>query len=602
MRGLELLRREAWLSALDVELSRALGRLVHESSEDVLFAVALASRQVRQGHVCVDLSRVAGQPVVDAAGRALGSARFPELERWLAVLAGSRLVSDGSGHTPLVLSGHRLYLARYFEHERVLGERLLERVGPAEGPLERGALGPALGELFGPVGAEPDWQRVAAMLAVLGRACIVVGGPGTGKTTTVSKLLALLGRCSQGTPRVSLLAPTGKAAARLAETVGKASPMGPVSASTIHRALGPLGADGTRFRHDRDNPLPTDVVVVDESSMVDVALMRRLLDAVPLSARLVLLGDADQLASVEAGAVLGDICAGAGRTRWSDSLKARALASFGERLPDAGTAEPARLSDSLVVLTKSHRFEESSGIGALARAIRSGDAAAARSLVVAGSGSSVELVEGEARELGSALGACIVEGYGELARARSPRDALAALDRFRILCAHRTGPLGALALNELAERVLSDAGSLDPARSGRHYPGRPLLVTENDYEVGLFNGDVGVIWPSAAGGLRAHFAAPDGSIRELSPARLPEHETVFAMSIHKSQGSEFDRVAVVLPEPESPLATRELLYTAVTRARSRALLVGSLEALERCVSTGAQRASGLRAALWREGL
>ena len=605
---LATLRQKGWLAALDTELARGLGRLVDERDPLVLLGVALASRQIREGHVCADLSKVAGLPIVDAEGLPVADARFPEQAAWLAALRGSRLVGDGQSPTPLVLDGEgRLYLARYFQHERELAQRLLSRVGPAPVHVPAEGLGPALRRLFGPAPGESDAQRTVAMLAVLGQTTIVSGGPGTGKTTTVVKLLALLVEHGLAS-RIALLAPTGKAAARLSESVARAKSGLPVSeavragiseeASTIHRALGPVGGDGTRFRHGREQPLSADVVVVDESSMVDVALMRRLLDAVPDSARLILLGDAHQLASVEAGAVLGDICAGIEGVGWSEDLAERAQRVFGEPLPVASGGSVAPLRDSMVELTKSYRFDPQRGIGGVAAAIRQGDADAALELL-GRPGSEATLVDLAPEALEHELTAALIRGYTPFLSARTASAALVALERFRVLAAHRRGSRGVDAMNALAEHALSRAGLLPAgATRGRFYPRRPLLVTENDYQLGLFNGDVGVIFPGPDGSLRAHFALAEGGTRDFSPSRLPAHETVFATSIHKSQGSEFDEVVVVLPDERSPLLSRELVYTAVTRARHRAALFGSAESFRRGVTRSIERASGLRRALW----
>jgi exodeoxyribonuclease V alpha subunit len=606
---LSLLRERGYLAAIDSELARVLGRLGPESDPDVLFGAALASRHVREGHVCAELAALAGRPVLDPEGATIGDARFPELAAWRRALSASPLVSDGGAFTPLVLDGHdRLYLARYFQHEAALAERLCARTVPAELDRAPSALAASLARVFGAPGPEPDLQRVAAMVALLMRTLVLIGGPGTGKTTTVVKLLALLCEHSPQPPRIALMAPTGKAAARLSEAVVRAKSTldAPAAvkaaiveqASTIHRALGSVGSDGTRFVHGRDNPLPVDIVVVDESSMVDVALMRRLLDAVPDAARLLLLGDADQLVSVEAGAVLGDICSGLADHEPSAALRARAQRAFGDSLgrPE-GPEHPLR--DCIVELRKSHRFDPERGIGAVAECVKRGDSTGALG-VLRRPGSEAELSELGASDLVRALSAALVEGYRPYTRAASPAQALALLERFRLLAAHRRGPRGVEAMNALAERALVGSGLLPPdALSRRFYPGRPLLVTENDYALGLFNGDVGVTFPGPSGSLRAYFASPGGGLFDLSPARLPPHETVFATSIHKSQGSEFDEVLVVLPEASSPLCTRELVYTAVTRARFRARLFGTAEALERAVTRRAQRASGLADALWR---
>jgi exodeoxyribonuclease V alpha subunit len=450
---LALLRRRGYFAAIDTELARSLCRTTGEHAPELGLAIALASRQVRRGHVCADLRAFAGRPVTDLDGLPLGSGVWPELGPWVDLLARSELVGDASLDRPLVLdAAGRLYLARYFEHERALAERILSRARPAA--LERGALRGRLDELLGATANEG--QRAAAMIACLGHLTVVTGGPGTGKTTTVVKLLSLLR--SLGPMRVLLLAPTGKAAQRLGEVQGAGG-----KASTIHRALGALG-HRPGFVHDRHNPLEADVVVVDESSMVDIALMRRLCDAVPERARLILLGDAHQLASVEAGAVLGDICGrGAGRT-WSEALHERARAVFGEPLPTSPGRQVAPLGDSIVELTHSHRFSGQGGIGGVADAIRRADLDRALDLL-ARADSEARLLELGPPALSGELGRRAVEGYSEYLSAEDPAGALTRLGRFRLLCAHRRGPRGVEFVNDWVER-----GGAPPGRCGPHRP------------------------------------------------------------------------------------------------------------------------------------
>jgi exodeoxyribonuclease V alpha subunit len=535
-------------------LAETLGRLGGEARPAVLARVAEAAAAVRSGSVCVELDAADADLLATSPLVATPDARPTE-----------------AGTTPLVLDGARLYLRRWFDHERTLAQRLVTRAAPALlGTAEARAA--ALDTLFADAPPEAALQRAAAATALERRLTIVVGGPGTGKTTTVVKLLGALVAVG-GPQHVRLLAPTGKAAARLEQAVAEhraslpesVQPSIPTTASTIHRALGAVGGSRVRFRHDAEAPLPDDVVVVDEASMVDLALMRRLVEAVPARARLVLLGDRDQLASVEAGAVLAELC----------------------------TASDTALDGCVVALEHSWRFAAGGGIGALADAIRTGDVDAAfRALRGGGEVSWVpDLVQGP---LPPSVVRAVRTGYTPLARARSDAAALAALSRFKLLCAHRRGRFGVDQLNPRVEHALADAGLLRPTAAW--YPGRPLLVAENDYRLGLFNGDQGVI-RSGDDGLRACFAMPDGEIRRLAPARLPSHETVFAMSVHKSQGSEYDRVALVLPKADSPLLTRELLYTAVTRARKGVLVVGPAESVAAAVRTPVQRAGGLGPAL-----
>jgi exodeoxyribonuclease V alpha subunit len=468
-----------------------------------------------------------------------------------------------------------------------------------------------LARVFGPAAPDVDRQRVAALLAVLGRFTVVTGGTGTGKTSTVVKLLALLVEQARGAGRrlrVALLAPTGKAAARLAESVqrekanldvpSEVRAAIPEVAATIHRTLGVVPGSSTRFRYNAAHPLLVDVAVVDEASMVDVALMRRLVEALPTACRLILLGDRHQLASVEAGAVLGDLCGGP--LSYSGGLIERLSGvgdgSWPERLPRS--ERPNALADCIVELDRSYRFEAGGSIGKLAAAVRAGDVDAALSLLGEPEQSVALVTEAEPERAVERVCAAATQGYAPFLRGSDAHQQLRAFSEFRILCAHRHGPTGVQAMNQAVEQTLFAAGLLD--RSGPFYAGRPILITENDYQRGLFNGDVGIVVSERerGGRVRVIFPASDDSLRDLSPAELPAHETVFCMTIHKSQGSEFDQVAIVLPETDSPLLSRELFYTALTRARHRAEVFATPEVVRACVARRIERASGLRDTLW----
>jgi exodeoxyribonuclease V alpha subunit len=622
-----LLRAHGVLSALDDHFAAALGRLAGEERPWVLLAAALVSRQVALGHVCLDLAQIAGKTsLAGDAGEPLTGLRWLEPGRWSELLRTSPLVADDdeAAATPLVLDRRdRLYLRRYFEHERRLADDLVERAREVEASIDPSLLEADLARLFpAPVASEPrgaragasrrrvdaqldlplgrpapspasaaiDAQRDAARMAVTRRLCVVSGGPGTGKTSAVVKILALLTEqevaAGRKPPRALLLAPTGKAAMRLTDAIRReklrlACPDAvaaaiPEQASTLHRALGVSDRGGTRFRHHRENPLVADVVLVDEASMVDLALLARLVDAVPPSARLILLGDKDQLASVEAGAVLGELCAA------------------------EGSAETP-LARCIVRLTHSFRYTSGSGIAALAGAINDGDVSRALDVLGDPRFADVERVD-PARDaaLSDSLRDAVVDGFRPYLVEDEPERRLAALEHFRVLCAHRRGPHGVERANDEIEEALEAAALIDRS-AGASYAGRPLIVTRNDYQLQLFNGDVGTI-VEADGRKLAFFVAADRMPRLLSPARLPPHETAFAMTVHKSQGSEFDRVAVLLGDRPSPLATRELLYTAVTRARRHVTLHATEEVLAEAVARPTERASGLRDALRRRAL
>jgi exodeoxyribonuclease V alpha subunit len=541
---------------------------------------------------------------------------WPALDDWRAMLDASPLVAAAGSAlaTPLVLdAAGRLYLRRYWEHQARLATAIRTRALAEAPPVDDGCLAEGLVRLFKPhVAGGPDWQRIAAAVAVLRRFCVISGGPGTGKTHTVVRILALLveqGLRSAGrAPKCTLLAPTGKAAARLTESIraGKAElncsaavmAAIPDAAATIHRGLGAVPGRSAQFRHGPDNPLVADVVLVDEASMVDVALMARLVGAMPEQARLILLGDQDQLASVEAGAVLGDICNTGAPRSFSRSFSAAVAARVGTPLPLApDAAERSGIWDCIVQLMHSYRYQAEGGIGRLARAVNAGDTESVYAALADGGG--VRLVEpAPDGALGSVLESAVREGFAPYFAAQDPLERLRALEGFRVLCAHRRGPLGVETVNTQIEQLLAGDGTIRP--DATFYVGRPILITRNDYQLQLYNGDVGTIVddPERPGARVAVFLGADGAARRIAPSRLPPHETVFAMSVHKSQGSEFDAVAVLLPAQPSPIVSRELLYTAVTRARRQATVYATPAVIAHGVAHRSERASGLRDALW----
>lgn len=595
---LEQLREADLIAPVDVHAATTWCRIGREERPEVLAAAALASRAIAAGHVCLDLRRVhALVPDTGPAGVPARGLDWPELGPWREALASSPLVhreaearsASGEAMRPLVLDGEdRLYLRRYWDHQERLAAAIRARLGDAAAPeVDAEKLLDGLDRLFARTREDaggPDLQRVAAEGAARSRFFVISGGPGTGKTSTVVRILALLVEQAlargEPSPRIALLAPTGKAAAHLEASVARSADALDCApevraaiardARTVHRALGARGRP-TRYRHDASDPLPFDTVVVDEASMVDLALMSHLVDALRPSARLLLLGDRDQLASVEAGAVLGDI-AGAGET------------------------EPAAAPRPVVHLERSHRFDASSDVGALVRAVHEGDADAVLALLEDPERAGASRIEpGD----GEALARVVREGYAAYAEARTPAGRLAALDGFRVLCAHRRGPLGVAEHNAFVESLLAAEGVIEPGPGRPWYAGRPLGVTRNDPSAGLYNGDVGLVGYAPGGaGLRVLFLGPDGAERWLSPLRLGAAETVFAMSVHKSQGSEFDAVLVVLPEEPSPIVTRELLYTAVSRARRTVWIRASREAIRAALEARVERASGLRDAIW----
>lgn len=608
------------LAPLDVHFARMLGQLAPGTHADVLLGAAWASRAIAFGHVCADLRRIVERTITDAEGHELRDLAIPSMFAWVMALSGaSALVGDGDRPTPLVFDGDaRLYLYRYHRYEQMLATGLASRAGTTHS-IDTAVARSTLDRLFAAEGglALDDRQREAAAVAAMRGLTVLSGGPGTGKTTTVVRMLALLQslQLARGLPplRVALAAPTGKAAARLVESIGKqvdaldcddaVKRAIPRTASTIHRLLGFRGGSTTRFLHDAELPLSVDVVVVDEASMVDLALMAKLVDAVPPHARLVLVGDKHQLASVEAGAILGDICdAGTrehvGRSAGFAAQLGEVTGALAPASGDTDAGPPVR--DCLVDLVQNHRFGPDSGIGRLADAIKHGRSDEAMSrlqgAIGARRGELTMVPMTEADALPQVLRTSILEGYRSYLETDEPLLRLARLLQFRLLSPHRRGPFGVERLNQIVEQTLAHDGRIQPA--GAWYDGRPILVTSNDYQLGLFNGDVGVVGRDGDGRLRAYFAGADGALRGFAPSRLPAVETVFAMTVHKSQGSEFDRVGLLVPRQISSLLTRELLYTAITRARAHVTLFGAAKVVADAIGKRIERASGLRDALW----
>lgn len=599
-------------AGLDAEFAALLERILGGSHPELRLAAAMVSRRRSEGQVCLDLAMSSGVSVENDAG---ATVMAPSLNEWQTALGRSSEVVGGPGELkPLVLEGHRLYWRRYWDYEQRLATALQTRVQETPAAVEVPRLREGLKRLV-PSGAsdEPDWQQVAAFLVVRHRLTVILGGPGTGKTRTVARALALLFELLGPTLRVAVAAPTGKAAARLQATIRRAkSELGadvPALASlfdevkTIHRLLRVNPVTG-RPHFDVANPLPLDVLVVDEASMVDLALMTKLVSALPVSARLVLLGDKDQLAAVEAGSVLGDLAAGRESNRYSTALSAAFAETTGIALPvtDAG-ATP--LADCFVELRANHRFGTDSGIYRASQCVNNGDAAGALRALRrwtmsaqhdAGMGGEAVWQELPGRtELTRALRETVLSRFGPMCCATNPSAALQAMETFRILAAVRSGPFGVEGLNLLIVDLLREAGQV---AGGPWYAGRQVLVTANDPEAGLFNGDLGVVLPGTDGKPAVWFADVDGQPRRVTPSRLPPHETAFALTVHKSQGSEFDEVLLILPERPSPVVTRELVYTGLTRARRRTEIWGREGAFREAVSRRTDRASGLRERLW----
>ena len=612
---LDALHKGGHLRTLDHALAQSLRRLDRDTPDAVLAAAALASLAVAKGHAGVRLG--AADALVEA------EIAWPDADAWTRQLAASRWVDTpddatavADPHAPLVLEGGLLYLRRYREYERALAlglQRIATQPVPEAG-IEPLAL--LFARLF-PQATHDDRQARAAALALRHALLLVTGGPGTGKTTTTARLLVLLvaqalhaGRAS---PRIALAAPTGRAAERMAESVRQAvqalAAMGvdadllaalPTSGTTLHRLLGTI-PDSPRFRHDGDNPLPFDVVVVDEASMIDLPLMAKLVDAVASGTRLVLLGDPDQLPSVEAGDVLAAILGAVGEgdaMERGDVDVLRPLLGDGDKTSVlAQEGGEARFPGIRVHLQRGWRQSEALDLAPLAAAVREGDADAALAQLRAGTLSNVHFHEGLADPLELQRDELLAH-FRALGHAATPADALAQSTRLRLLTAVREGPQGARTLNARIERLLAEGGGAGRAPQG-HFQGQLLIVTENSYRHRLFNGDIGVCMRDAAGTLVAWFPGDDaGHPRAFHPAALPAHDSAFAMTVHKAQGSEFDTVWLLLPARGNRVLSRELVYTGITRARRALHVAGSEAVIREALARHAGRWSGLG---WRLG-
>nr|WP_315290905.1 exodeoxyribonuclease V subunit alpha [Serratia proteamaculans] len=595
------------LRPLDLQFARV---VAGSDEPEMLLAAACLSAEAGAGHVCLMLEQLLPENLFDGRQPELAQAAWLaagqlDVAGWQQRLSASAAVGDGSTAMPMVLQQQRLYLQRMWQNEGEVAEFISGDSLPQA--VEEAELRTILDQLFGEATDEPDWQKIAAAVAATRRIAVISGGPGTGKTTTVAKLLAALVQLAEGRRlRIQLAAPTGKAAARLTESLGSAGKqlaltpeqraLFPTEASTLHRLLG-AQPNSQRMRYHSGNRLHLDVLVVDEASMVDLPMMARLIAALPAQARVIFLGDRDQLASVEAGAVLGDIC------RFAEQGYSVARAEQLSRLTgcllqgESAQAE-AVVRDSLCLLRKSYRFDANSGIGQLASAVNTGNG----KLALAALDGRFSDVSGyplaETQDYQALLDACVTDYRDYLRQVVAGADAvavLAAFGRFQVLCALREGPFGIAGLNERIETGLQRAGLIQrkPGAAGRWYSGRPVMIGRNDSALGLFNGDIGIALRDETGELRVHFQLPDGSIKSVQPSRLPAHETAYAMTVHKSQGSEFDHTVLVLPNHFLPVLTRELVYTAITRARRQLSLYAIDAVLMRAIRTPTQRRSGL---------
>lgn len=589
------------LRSLDVQFAQL---LADDEQPARLLLAACLSAEAGDGHVCLPLSQLSRDNLFKGRHAELAQAIWQaagEPQDWPAILGGWSALSSSEQAAPIVLSEDRLYLHRLWHNEGQVARFFLS---PSTAqPFAPEEVRQVLDQLFG---TEPDnWQKIAAAVALTQKTAVISGGPGTGKTTTVAKLLAALIRLSEGALRIQLAAPTGKAAARLTESLGKALQKLPVSeaerqrfpadATTLHRLLG-AQPETQRLRYHAGNPLHLDVLVVDEASMVDLGMMANLIAALPAQARVVFLGDRDQLASVEAGAVLGDICRCA-EAGYSPMRAAQLSELTGSEVAGIDDISAPAVRDAICLLRKSYRFDANSGIGQLAAAVNAGDVKAVEAAFQAGL-SDITRQPLQDADAYQAMLTEIAAGYQPflklISQRADPAEVIAAFGRYQLLCALREGPFGVQGLNQRIEQKLMQLQLIRrPTGGSRWYQGRPVMVTRNDSALGLFNGDIGITLFDEEGLLKVFFPLPDGSIKAVQPSRLPTHDTAWAMTVHKSQGSEFDHTALVMPAQFLPVLTRELIYTAITRARKQLTLYSDDSVFRRAVQLRTQRRSGL---------
>ena len=603
---LEILRDQGQILDIDLEWCRFLSRQHPTASSQVLLAACLTSYLYRQGDVCLILDSYAGQPVFNDFEGETGCV-VSELKEWRRELEESHVVGSPGDFKPLILDDDRLYMHKLWHYEKTLAEKLISRSDDQVSQLDECLLKDGLRRLFSSSDEQTDWQQIAAAVTVRNKLSIISGGPGTGKTSTVVRILALLleqAEKQNQQPNIVLTAPTGKAAARLQESIRSARDSIqvsdgirsaiPDSAVTLHQLLG-ARRHTSAFKHNEENPLPYDVIIVDEVSMVDQALMSKLMKALLKDTKLILLGDKDQLASVEAGSVLGDICLHAensyssGRADWLKSLSLE--------LPHSSTSSnPKPLTDNITLLTKSYRFESGSGISLLAESVNNGEVEEAIQLLAGDKHSDIgfTLLE-DVSGLRRVIAQKVDQYYSELAKNNSPERAFDILREFRILAAHRSGPWGIEYLNKLVEEILSRKKIIPKYR--QWYVGKPVIVNVNDYSLGLYNGDTGICLPNEEGELRIYFESEE-DLKEIIPNRLPNHNCAYALTVHKSQGAEFNHILLVLPVQLSKVVSRELIYTAVTRARTTVDVLSTKKTLRKGIASKLKRRSGLSSRLW----
>jgi len=571
----ELALRQAGMSELACQFSRFIDRLNHGDDELVATISALLTDAVSQGHVCLNLAFILQQDLVECE----------TLSELVTRLKNSHVVGGEGDYNPLILTNEGLlYLYRYWQDEQAVAQAMRQRCQPIELVNSEQLQQDFIDWQSSHDGI--DWQKVAVFMALTRQFSVISGGPGTGKTTIVLRLLKMMYGQNPDL-KIALAAPTGKAAARLQQAISDSGNPS-LEAKTLHRLLG-ITTNNDEGRYSKQRPLPIDVLIVDEASMIDISLMAKLMQALPDNARLILLGDSQQLASVESGAVLANLC---DKTPQFSAEFVDQVQAFTGMSLISSYDQTSNLNNSIVLLQHSYRFDERSDIGQLAKAVQTGDIQSVYSVIDEASSSLWQQQLQPANIQQHVFGHYQVY-FDAVSRHVQALDCLKLFEQYHVLCALKQGPQSVASVNELIERKLQKQGW---KTYQSFYPGRPIMVVQNDYRQGLFNGDTGLVLYDEQGVLRACFMV-DNAVRWVNLSRLPAHETAYAMTIHKSQGSEFDNVSVLLPEEESALLNRELLYTAITRAKKQLTLMSTEAILAKTVSRQHQRETGLSALL-----
>lgn len=572
MNALKVLR-EAGFSELAYQFAAYISRQQQTEDPLVTLTAGLLSETISEGHVCLNLNDFQSlNPLVQQV--------LPDISLWLQSLKQTEVVGQPGEFKPLILTADGLlYLYRYWQSEQQVAQAIKQRLNDSDMLPAADTLTTFMTDWQNSL-PDTDWQKVAVLSALRRQLCVISGGPGTGKTTVVLKILQCL-QLNEDKPRIALAAPTGKAAARLQQAISQHTGEQYV-AKTLHRLLG-ISARFDQGRYSAERPLPVDVLIVDEASMIDINLMAITLKALPLHARLILLGDSDQLASVESGAVLANLCAD--EPSFSTQFSAWTKQVSEIDLPATTFVNP--LQDSLVKLQHSYRFAAGGVVGQLALAVNQGEAEKVTDLL------HNQTLSTLAAPTTEHIQTQLLSGYQQFIEAIEKRkdaaSCIEAFEAFRMLCAVKQGTQSVYSVNQMMSQQLAKRGwrTAQP-----FYPGRPIMITQNHYRQNLFNGDIGVVLPNIDGELQACFLF-GGELRWLPLSRLPAHETVFAMTVHKSQGSEFDHIALLLPEEDSAVLSRELVYTALTRARQTVQILSTQSILKQAVQRRHQRESGL---------